>query len=216
MKQMIESAFSFEMSKQQDDFSELFFYYVSGQDYLTNGKRLNDFLTTKNIVENQTRFMECLESVRIDDLSVFPKVKVSKEEVHKEKQNNVMIDMIKVPNKTRLSFFEGDSVSTEEIHLDRLNKEHVEAIFLTELCRQSCMVCVNNFLCENSDYYIIEEFKKFKNIVKRNEPVQIQVLPVVGNKRRGRGICVFVVFQGDVVCLTGFYQMIYTKRRDDV
>lgn len=78
------------------------------------------------------------------------------------------------------------------------------------------MVCVNNFLGENSDYYIIEEFKKFKNIVKRNEPVQIQVLPVVGNKRRGRGICVFVVFQGDVVCLTGFYQMIYTKRRDDV
>lgn len=68
MKQMIESAFFFEMSKQNDDFSELFFYYVSGQDYLTNGKRLNDFLTTKNIVENQTRFMECLESVRIDDL----------------------------------------------------------------------------------------------------------------------------------------------------
>ena len=206
MKQMIEPTFSFEMSKQKDDFSEFFFNYVSGQDYLINGKKLNDFLTTKNIVENQTRFMECLESIRIGDLSVFPKVKVSKEEVHKEKQNNVMIDMIKVPNETRLSFFEGDSVSTEEIHLDHLNKEHVEAIFLTELCRQSCMVCVNNFLGENSDYYIIEEFKKFKNIVKRNEPVQIQVLPVVGNKRRGRGICVFVVFQGDAVCLTGFYK----------
>lgn len=68
MKQIIESDFSFEMSKQNDDFSELFFYYVSGQDYLTNGERLNDFLTTKNIVENQTRFIECLESVRIDDL----------------------------------------------------------------------------------------------------------------------------------------------------
>ena len=63
MKQMIESAFSFEMSKQNVDFSELFFYYVSGQDYLTNGKRLNDFLTTKNIFEK-----ECLESVRIDNL----------------------------------------------------------------------------------------------------------------------------------------------------
>lgn len=68
MKQMIVSTFSFEMIKQNDDFFKLFFCYVSGQNYLTNGKRLNDFLTTKNIVENQTRFMECLESVRIDDL----------------------------------------------------------------------------------------------------------------------------------------------------
>lgn len=68
MKQMIDSVFSFEMIKQNDDFFKLFFYYVSGQDYLTNGKRLNDFLTTKNIVESQTRLMECLDSVRIDDL----------------------------------------------------------------------------------------------------------------------------------------------------
>ena len=59
MTQIIVSAFSFEMIKQNDDFFKLFFCYVSGQDYLTNGKRLNGFLTTKNIVESQTRLMEC-------------------------------------------------------------------------------------------------------------------------------------------------------------
>lgn len=68
MKQMLVSTFSFEMIKQNDDFFKLFFCYVSGQNYLTNGKRLNDFLTTKNIVESQTRLMVYLDSVRIDDL----------------------------------------------------------------------------------------------------------------------------------------------------
>ena len=68
MKQMIVSTFSFEMIKQNDDFFKLFFCYVSCQNYLTNGKRLNDFLTTKNIVESQTRLMIYLDSVRIDDL----------------------------------------------------------------------------------------------------------------------------------------------------
>lgn len=216
MKKQAESFFSFELDEQNDGFFELFLDYVSGQEAGVVEKQLKNFLTTKSIVENQSRFMECLELVKFKDLSDFPRVKIPKEDVHKKNQKNVMIKMINVPYDTRLSFFEGDSVSTEEIHLDHLNEEHVEAIFLTELCRQSCMVCVNNYLGENSDYYIIEEFKKFKNIVKRNAPVHIQTLPVVGNKRRGRGICVFVVFQGNEVCLTGFYQMVYTKRRSNV
>lgn len=175
-------------------------------------KDMDHFLNAKTIISNKDCLLHCLEQI---DLSDLPKKElfVDKKLVHKSSQENVMVSGFELPINTKIELLTGSINCTSEIKLDHTNEEHVEAILLTELCRQSSLVSLSKILDSDSEYYIIEEFRKFKHIVKRGGDILIHALPVIGKKSRGRGLCLFTIFQDSKLCLSGYYSILYGKKK---
>lgn len=57
------------------------------------------------------------------------------------------------------------------------------------------MVSLNRFLGSDANYHITEKIKKYKHIVQRGKGILIHMLPVIGKRNKGIGLCLFTVYQ---------------------
>lgn len=200
----------------------LIFHYMLGKHaVLSERNRVEEYLqgkekffSTKNILLNTRNLLQCLKKINLSTLSNELDLPIDKELVHKTLQENVMVSEINLPLDVKIGLFSGDVTHTCEIKLDHLNSEHTEAVFLTELCRQASMVSLSKFLGSDSEYYIIEEFKKFKHFVQRDKEIFVHTLPVTSRKAKGRGLCLYTIYQDNNLCMSGYYQIVYTKKGD--
>lgn len=156
--------------------------------------------------------LKCLEKINFSIYHGQEALVIDKNLVHKALQENVMISKMKLPINTKVDLFLGDVKHTAEIILDHINQEHIEAILLTELCRQSAMVSLTEFLGSDSEYFIIEEHKKYRYFVTRSEDILIHTLPVKGKKNKGIGLCLFTVYQNSKLCMSGYFSVMYNQK----
>ncbi|WP_181444670.1 AfsA-related hotdog domain-containing protein [Bacillus sp. 03113] len=186
------------------------------QDFKTQGclekHNLENYLKSRITPSDKKCLLQCLEKINFSDLLGTKIRLVDKNLVHKTSQENVMISEIELPIKTKIGLFSGDVTHTTEINLDHVNQEHIEAILLTELCRQASMVSLSRFLGSDAEYHIIEEFKKYRHIVQRSNDILIHKLPVKGKKNKGIGLCLFTVYQNSKLCLSGYFSVMYFKK----
>lgn len=169
-------------------------------------------LSHRALISNKYFLLECLETIDLSYCSTGEKTFVDKKLVHKLYNHNVMVSEVDLPIDARVKLLVGDINHTSEIELDHINEEHVEAILLTEVCRQSCLVGLSHSLGSESEYHILEEVRKFKKMVKRGSDLYIHVLPIIGKRAKGKGICLFTLYQNNRLCLSGYYSIIYNRK----
>lgn len=186
------------------------------QDSITQGFLENNLDKSRqsiNTPSDKEYLLHCFEKINLSGLLGTKRV-VDKKLVHKNSQENVMISEIELPIKTKIGLFSGNVTTTTEINLDHVNQEHIEAILLTELSKQASMVSIFRYLGSDSEFYVIEEFKKYRRIVQRSNDIFIHALPVKENgNNKGMGYCLFTVFQNSKLCLSGYISGMYTKKR---
>ena len=136
---------------------------------------------------------------------------LSIEDLHKTNQEDIMVSKVLSEQTGKISKYVGSPTHTQEIVLDHINSEHVEAILLTEMCRQAAIATVVSEFTNDSQFYISEEFKKYEHLVQRDKEVIIQTFLVHG--KGGMIICLFSLFQNDSRCVLGYFLGIQRKER---
>lgn len=128
------------------------------------------------------------------------KIKMSRELVHKEKNENVMVSKSeRIPN-TNIYYLQG-YFKTNEIMLDHKAGDHVESVILTEICRQACIATAEETLSGQEFFIPIEDIKIYRHFVSQNSPLIVQVIC----EKTGHidGYCVFSLYQEGKYCLKG-------------
>lgn len=147
--------------------------------------------------------LSCFEKITdISDKAVNRTV-IEKSRVHKTFQEDVLIQEIEDFNCSQIESYIGTPQSTREIHLDHSHEDHIEAILLTEFCRQSALASITKKQNFETDFYILEEFKKYIHFIKREREIVVQVYYT--SSRIGIGLCVFTVFQDETLCMSGYF-----------
>lgn len=167
-------------------------------------------------ISNRDWLLNCLEKLPLtinfqNDSCVYEEGKVKKEDIHKEKNMNVMISELKQLPLRHLYSFTSNPVKTSEIKLDHIHDDHVEAIYLGEVCRQACIATLTKAFGSTTEYYIVQEAKKYLKLVTRDEIVLVQTLPIIGKKRKGFGVCFYILYQRNQLCMTGYYLFNYER-----
>ncbi|MBD3922208.1 hypothetical protein H8B09_25860 [Paenibacillus sp. PR3] len=185
------------------------------QDSITQGfleNNLEHSLQSITTPPDKEYMLHCFEKINLSGFSGTKRI-VDKKLVHKTSEKNVMISEIELPLKTKIGLFSGDVASTTEIKLDHINQEHIEAILLSELSKQASMVSIFRFLGLDSEFYVIEEYKKYRRIVQRSDDIFIHALPVKENgNHKGMGYCLFTVYQNSKLCSSGYISGMYTNK----
>ncbi len=150
--------------------------------------------------------MKCFDKIGIHPMiqqkleSGIYKNKLDNKYVHKISENNVMLsDFVEIGETGLLHlnvFYE-----TDEIVLDHCAEDHVEAILLTEICRQAGIVAASVKQDPTRAFIIVKEERAYKKFVKRNAPAVIQILCVA--PKVGAGYCVFSLIQEGTCCMKG-------------
>ncbi|MEI5992679.1 AfsA-related hotdog domain-containing protein [Candidatus Enterococcus mansonii] len=146
---------------------------------------------------------------------VIPRIQIHKQMIHKTKQEDVMIDATELNDVPHVDLFIGYPTHTSEIKLDHIHEDHVEAILLGEVCRQSGIVSVSKQLGSDATYYITKEVKKYIKMVKREEEVLVQTFPIIANRKKGVGTCFYMLYQGNQLCMLGYYLVVYQKEKQE-
>ncbi|RWR39390.1 hypothetical protein EPJ63_08935, partial [Pediococcus acidilactici] len=176
-------------------------------------RRINSVL--KEMITNRDQILSCYEDMPLiideENVGEMTRFQVKKESVHKKEQKNVMIKKLLANESNELNIFIGNSSETSEISLDHIHRGHVEAIYLSEICRQAGMETLNQKIGNNATYYISQEVKKYQNKVNREEDVIVETLPIIGTKKRGFGLCLYSLFQNHEICMSGYYLVAYSR-----
>lgn len=204
---------------------DLFFYSLKGlfttdtdetidQEFKEfENRRINSVL--KEMITNRDQILSCYEDMPLiideENVGEMTRFQVKKESVHKKEQKNVMIKKLLANESNELNIFIGNSSETSEISLDHIHRGHVEAIYLSEICRQAGMETLNQKIGNNATYYISQEVKKYQNKVNREEDVIVETLPIIGTKKRGFGLCLYSLFQNHEICMSGYYLVAYSR-----
>lgn len=177
---------------------------------------LRDTYELKKLISDREWVLSNLEKIPqlLDYQSITNDLKlidIDKKNIHKTNQENVMINTTEIDKTGNIDIFVGNPTHTSEINLDHLHSNHVEAIFLSELCRQACMATLNSSLGSGSEYFISKEVKKYVSMVIRNKEVIVQTFPVVGTRKKGVGTCFYMLYQEGKICMTGYYLVVYQR-----
>lgn len=175
-------------------------------DWLRN-KTYKDIMPSVQLTGRENdEMMRCFSKIGVHPLikekldSEAYKGRLNKEYVHKISEKNVMLsDFVEIDGTGLLHlnvFFE-----TNEIILDHDAEDHIEAILLTEICRQAGIVAASVNQDPTRAFIIVKEERVYKRFVKRSDPTIIQVLCVAPKK--GSGYCIFSLMQEDSCCLKG-------------
>lgn len=179
--------------------------------YLKEQKISSDFNNIKIPISNREKVLDALKRIPQFDINLDELSLVDKKIVHKSNQKNVMISEIPLENSSKMNLYIAYPIRTNEIILDHTHKDHVEAIYLVEACRQACMVTLNKQLGKNTQYFISQESKKFIEKVDRNKNTSIQTYLKLGRKNKGMVICYYSLYQNGKLCIVGYYLVSYKR-----
>ncbi|HCM89197.1 hypothetical protein EFN64_08250 [Leuconostoc citreum] len=162
-------------------------------------------LVNKISILKKKLFLKCLENVTIFDSNNKENMcrKVNKYDVHKVNSNNVMISNFESTLKSKIKLFIGDVTKSEEILIDHAQPDHIEAILLTEMCRQAAICTFSTEYSSLSQFFIIEEYKKYHYIVNRQEQIYIQTALLPQKARLN--LCAFTLYQNNKMCMSGYF-----------
>ncbi|MDR0298733.1 MAG: hypothetical protein LBI13_01400 [Streptococcaceae bacterium] len=166
-----------------------------------------DFLKIKNnpklSVIDVKSIQKILEKINLSSLLDWNNIyQIEKALVHKNLKENVMIRQFPEIADCQIYSFLGNSSLTPEIMLDHVHKDHVEAIIISEICRQAVAATAEEYLEKDTQFFISEEFKKYYRPVLRDKDMLVQVIPV--GKNSSIGLCVFTIIQNNQLCLSGY------------
>lgn len=200
---------------------EILLYMLEGNVYFDESSKsaeikrwkqeISDINKIKLSFLDKSKILLALGKIYPEENDLNKRETLSIEDLHKTNQEDIMVSKVLSEQTGKISKYVGSPTHTQEIVLDHINSEHVEAILLTEMCRQSAIATVVSEFTNDSQFYISEEFKKYEHLVQQDKEVIIQTFLVHG--KGGMIICLFSLFQNDSRCVLGYFLGIQRKER---